>query len=217
MARRKGPVDSGATTIGRVRVIFVDMEGDSDAIAGAIRDVTSVIRLGQTAVSPGVRSLRSADGGSTSENYEDDSNGVDNGEQEISAPPATADRPKASSSKRNLPKPKLVTDIDLRSGAMPLEKYVELKSPKSQIDKYLVAVGWFSEVGGVEEVGIDHVYTVFKAMKWTDLPPDVRQPLNDLERKKELLTKASRGFWTLNHLGEAELERMGTGKVSGES
>jgi hypothetical protein len=103
--------------------------------------------------------------------------------------------------------PKLV-DIDLRAGDIPFEEYVAQTAPQSQIEKVLVIAGWYSNYANVKEITVDHVYSGFKAMKWTDVPNDFRVPLADLARKKEFLTKGDRRSWVLNHLGEAELQKM---------
>jgi hypothetical protein len=110
--------------------------------------------------------------------------------------------------KRKVRSPKIVETIDLEAGDMPFSEFVEHTDPQTQMEKVLVAVAWYKEYGGIPEATVDHVYTCFKLMNWTDMPKDFGVPLSDLQRKKGFLSKGARGAWKLNHIGDNEVQKM---------
>jgi hypothetical protein len=98
-----------------------------------------------------------------------------------------------------------VIEVDLNSGDMPFEKYVEQKSPDQLIAKFLVIAVWFKEFRNLDEITADHVYTGFKKVGWGPVP-DMTQPFRDL--KKTGRGDYEGGKFKVNHIGIDFVEKM---------
>ncbi len=106
---------------------------------------------------------------------------------------------------RKFPVPEVI-DIDLISGEMPFEKYCEGKNLNTDWNKYLACAAWLKEHRNIAAITDDHIYTMFKFMKWS-LTADVAAPLRGM-KKQGWFTTPERGKYAINHLGENEVNRM---------
>lgn len=104
-------------------------------------------------------------------------------------------------------------DLDLTSGDIPLKEFLEKKNPDSDIKKYLAIAYWFKKYRNIEEVSSDHAYTCYRFMGtgW-QIPIDPTRPFRQMKSKPYSWMKAgaTKGFYTINHLGENEVEKMGS-------
>jgi hypothetical protein len=101
-----------------------------------------------------------------------------------------------------------VIDVDVTSEPS-LASFAAKKNPSSESMKFLVVVAWFNQHRGIDAVGVDHVYTCYRALKWDCTMEDFSQPLRDLKRR-QLLHKKGRGLYAINHLGLAEVGNLGS-------
>lgn len=104
--------------------------------------------------------------------------------------------------------PKPVNDLDMEAGGKPFEKFaVEKGSPEDHVARYLVAAAWLDEYAKVTPATVDHIFTCYKSAGWTYDPKDPGFPFRNL--KKQGLGDTTKGAFTINHLGRAEVKKMG--------
>jgi len=122
---------------------------------------------------------------------------------------AAADASKTSKNgvARKFPVP-IVLDLDLTQGNPPLKEYLEQKKPKSDIRRYLLIAAWLKENLKIDEVGINHIYTGYRAMNWQS-PDDVAAPLRSMRQKHYgYFNKGKeKGFFAINHIGIGEANK----------
>jgi hypothetical protein len=101
-------------------------------------------------------------------------------------------------------------DIIFNSGDITFKDFVNQKNPDNDNKKYLVVAYWLKKYGNTPDVSADHVYTCFRYMTWT-VPPDVLQPFRNLKARQYgwMSNGSAKGTYTINHLGENEIEKMG--------
>jgi len=134
---------------------------------------------------------------------------VDETADEAAASNGVTSSPKTKPRKATISKPKIL-ELDLKSGAKPLEAFLSEKAPESITSKYLVIAAWFKECRQIDSVTIDHVYTSFRAMSWgTGTMADLTQPFRDL--KKNDRGDYQDGKFTINHIGVGIVEKMNSG------
>ena len=101
--------------------------------------------------------------------------------------------------------PSLVGDLDLRSdGKKALQDFVTEKKPKSQAEQCTVAVYYLRHILEVQTVNVDHVYTVFKAMKW-------RLPANLTNRMQQV--KTTKGWLDTSNMSAIDTTTVGENYV----
>ena len=103
----------------------------------------------------------------------------------------------------------VLPDVDLNSGEMPLQTFLQQKNPVSRLDRYLAIAYWFKQYRSVPEITPDHVYTSFRKMGWTSDINDMAQPFRDLKRAGKGAT--AKGVFVINHLGEDTVNELGRG------
>ena len=126
-------------------------------------------------------------------------------EDEDSTEPPLRVRP--STPRKPYVKKVAVVDVDLKSGDMPFEDFVREKNPQSMLDKYLTIATWFKRYRQIETVTADHVYTGYKKMGWGTDINDMSQPFRDLKRAGR--GEVKKGTFTINHLGEDLIDKLG--------
>jgi hypothetical protein len=110
--------------------------------------------------------------------------------------------------------PTFLNDLDLSKGTKPLSEFIEAKNPTDVMDKYLVVGFWLQKYLSVEEVTVDHVYTVFDHLGWKgEMPAKPGKPLADLKSKRHMLTREQgTAGYKVNFKGEQHVENMGAKK-----
>jgi hypothetical protein len=114
----------------------------------------------------------------------------------------------------NFKSPTFLNSLDLSKATKPLEEFVEEKKPTDVMDKYLVILFWLQKHLSVEEVTVDHIYTVFDHLGWKgEMPLKASKPLSDLKSKRHVITRddGATGY-KLNFKGEQYVERMASKK-----
>jgi uncharacterized protein YjhX (UPF0386 family) len=97
--------------------------------------------------------------------------------------------------------------LDLTSGVS-LESFVNEHAPESELDRNLVVAAWFKEHRNEHAITVGHVYTSYRAMKWSTGIEDFSWPLRSL-KSKQLMSSQGRGQYAINHLGLARVQDMG--------
>jgi hypothetical protein len=199
MARQ--PVSKGGTS--RIRFIMLDAElpeGDLSQITSAIQNAlkpTTIVqqRLPNQPAAPALIS-----NGAAGEPINDEPSELG----EAAAVPEAA-RPAREPRARKPTVPK-VLDLDLTTGVS-LESYASEHPPKSEPDRHLVVAAWFKEHRGEDAITVGHVYTCYRAMKWSAAKEDFSWPLRAL-KKDQLMTSPGRGQYAINNLGLARVQDM---------
>lgn len=198
-----GPEDRAKV---KFRVIEFELEGGNAAVENSVRNLSAALtqRNGGTSPKPPLKAVAPVLApGSVDLNGdlpEDAVTEIEEQEELSESVPAKARTP------RKFPTPEVI-DIDLTTGDTPFKQYCELKTPSSDQKKYLVCAAWLKEYRDTPAVTDDHIYTMFKFMKWT-VPPDVAGPLRAM-KKQGWFTTPERGKYAINHLGENEVNELG--------
>jgi len=195
MARRKSPSASSTSNTsegGRVRLLFVEMEGNDDTLQASIKAFTQA--MSKTTV---VRRL-AADGGAPPVDGDDDM--LETGDDDADVVDVEA----GSDDATNSPEPrrrrgegpkrdrntgiKLNPELDLSpDGTTSLASFVEAKGPGSQQAEIAVFVYWLKETAGLSKATLDDVFTCFKKTG-RKLPKDLRQSIRNAEKTQGWVT-----------------------------
>ncbi len=112
--------------------------------------------------------------------------------------------------KRYYSTPSVIADLDIGEGPQSFQDYfVKLGSPSSVNKRYLIVALWLKENRGIDEISVDHIYTVFRLMSWS-VQKDVGQPLRSLKNKSFLGTGSSKKMYVINHIGSESVRKMFT-------
>jgi len=139
----------------------------------------------------------------------DDEGGVDEVELTLSSP--SSNKKKNAVRQYRTPQP---LELDLISGDLPLKSFLDQKQPDGDVKRYLVIAHWLKQHRNIQEVTMDHMYTCYRHMGtgW-QVPADAAAPLRTMKGKQYgwMKTGSTKGSYTLNHLGENEVGKMGNG------
>lgn len=211
--------DSGGI---KVRVIEFELHGRNATVSEGIKAITEAISGGRAIVvaeprRPALPGTPKNETATTQVTVDADELAQPEGstvtpetEVEEAAAPANGG---GSVTKRayNFKKPTFLNDLDPSKASKPLKDFIEEKKPKSVPDKYMVVVVWLITYMGVQEVTVDHVYTIFDQLGWKgEMPTNPSIPLRDLKSKRNMLTReeGAEGY-KVNFKGEKYVENMG--------
>jgi hypothetical protein len=132
----------------------------------------------------------------------------DDDEQETSSNGSTAKRI------YNHRAPKFMDELDLTQARKSIEDFMAEKgNPSETNDRYIVVAVWLKEQMQIEELTINHIYTVFDNLGWkSQIPVNHSQPLRDLKTKRHFLTKEKDTGYKVNWQGIQYVAKMGAGK-----
>lgn len=198
----RGDRDGGGTK-GRVkfRVIEFELDGGDTALLESLRSIAATFG-GRLKVAP-VKMLPSPASGAAQTEPE-----VDPESDDAASVGAASENPpdRPVRTLRTFKSPNVITDLDLESG-VPLKSFCEGKKPDGDWKRYLVICAWLKEQRGIDDVGIDHIYTCYRAMGWHPRK-DVAQPLREMKSKQGWFAKGKqRGTYAINHIGLAEVAK----------
>lgn len=138
----------------------------------------------------------------------DDQSGIDEGDGLSSSP---SFKKKSAARQYRTPQP---LELDLVSGDPPLKNFLEQKQPDGDVKRYLAIAHWLKQHRNIQEITMDHVYTCYRHMGtgW-QVPADVGAPLRAMKGKQYgwMKTGSTKGSYSINHLGENEVGKMGNG------
>lgn len=189
----------------KMTVMLFQLEGNDETIQEGFRTINNAI---EKLVNPVVRVIAAPNGGTAVLPLGISKSGDAGPVVDVMAEETLDDEVKTTSSKapksglaRKLPMPAII-ELELTKGEQPLKEYLEQKKPTSDIRKYLLIAAWLKENLGIDEVGINHIYTCYRAMEW-QVPDDVAAPLRSMKRKQYGYFNAGkeRGLFAINHIG----------------
>jgi len=190
----------------KVRFIMLEADGDLSEISQAI---TQALRPTQPPARQHVAiTARSTDSSQRPATAQEDDSGeivteIDT-EDSQDHESAAESKPRAT---RKLPRPNVLSDVDLTSGEIPFEKFAEEKgNPSTHLKRYLLISYWFKTFRSVDAITPNHVFTCYKKVGWTTQARDFAQPLRDLARNGNGEMKD--GSFVINHIGEGVVEKM---------
>jgi hypothetical protein len=118
------------------------------------------------------------------------------------------DAPKPKAAKRGKSKTvKVLNDVDLESGDVPLTTFYEQKQPSGTSKLYLMIAAWFKEHRGLDEITAEHIYTCYRWLKMNP-PKDITQPLRDMKTQGWFDSGTTRGSYAINQIGMNEARDM---------
>jgi hypothetical protein len=207
----KNPIGLDDRAKVKFRVIEFELEGANAAVENSVKNLTTVIMQKNGASAPAKPALIRGNGAGpvlraapTGADIPEEPENLqelvpDANEDSVESAPA---KPRVA---RRPPVPQVI-EIDLTSGEMPFAKFCEGKHLSKDTDKYLLCAVWQKEYRNTPSVTDDHIYTMFKFMKWP-IQADVAAPLRSMKRTG-WFTTPERGKYAVNHLGENEVNRM---------
>lgn len=174
-----------------------EFEGTTDFVRDELRELRELVRAGLLPVSSVVAEEEGLDEEPSAP------------QSEASAGSATEAEGASKSKKarsRSVHTPKVIK-LDLTGGGKnSLEAFAESKKPKSDMDKYEVIAYWLKSALNLDEVGPDHMYTCFKALKWR-VPSNIGQGFRNAKRSHAAFEFGSQpGVYTMTHLGDNRVE-----------
>lgn len=197
----KQTIAKGGTT--KVRFIMLEAEGAegdlaqiATAIQNALKPTTTVIQQRLPASPSGVPAL-----GNSVDNA--DAPDLDYEEEVVDAPVVPTPR---AARKNKYPVPKVMDDLDLTT-APSFQDFADEKKPEKEVDRFLVVAAWFHEHRSEGAIGMNHVFTCYKKMRWSSAIADFAWPLRALKREG-LMSSPSRGLYAINHIGLGRVEEM---------
>jgi hypothetical protein len=190
----------------RVRIVFIE----GDLAPGDLKEITQALTnaVRPTPAAPRVFSppriaspSLAADTAELSEEVAEQVFDDDEDRESSSTNPQT----KRPSKPRKYRSPEAV-DLDFKSGSIPWAQFASQKGPESHRARYLVACAWLAEHAGIKTATANHVFTCYKGAGWTF---DIQDPTVTFRQLKgEQLGVVSKGSFTINHLGIAEVEKL---------
>lgn len=199
MARTSG---NRASSPSKIRFIMLDAELSDSNLGQVTQAIQNALRPAQPASSDRV-AIMAARRIEPSEDQVDDSDIQEFEEIEVEEQPASRQR---ANGPRKYRTPK-VLDLDLVSEPS-WEAFARSKNPSNDQKKFLVVAAWFKNYRDIDGITVDHVYTCFRSVKWDTAIADFGAPLRAL-KKRQLLEQTGKGTYAINHLGLAEVDRLG--------
>jgi hypothetical protein len=210
----------------KVFVAGFDMEGSEETMAEgfkAIRELAASIS--RSTMLPPAMAPKALPGGKT-ETGAKDTTETETDEQPVvvevedieseDAAEDTSSNGNGSGTKRpySFKRPEFMDALDVTKAKKDLKEFVAEKNPPDVMNKYLAIVYFLQKYMDVEEVTVDHIYTVFDVLGWkTEMPLKAGKPLADLKSKRNMLTREPEAEgYKLNFKGEQEVDKMGATK-----
>jgi hypothetical protein len=99
--------------------------------------------------------------------------------------------------------------LDLVSGDISFEHFAKQKNPNSHLKKYLVIAYWLKKYLRIERVGVQHVYTVYKFMRWS-ISNDIDSTFRTAISGSQEFKRVGQGEYEMTIAGENVVEKMGS-------
>ena len=195
----KASTSKGSST--KIRFIMIEAEiaeGDLSQISQAIQNAL------KPALPPARQSRLAQQTNSSADDVEleelvEESADSDDTETAPTSKPAKQHR------QRTISVPK-VLELEL-SGDPTWADFAIQKAPKSEREKFLTVAAWFKLHKQIDAITTDHVYTCYRAAKWSTSLDDFNAPLRALKHA-QLLSTPTRGLYAINHLGLSRVDEL---------
>jgi hypothetical protein len=211
MAKDKGAAEKGRI---KVEIIRFELEGNDASLQEGLRSVAAALTRINGAPPRALPTRNAAaltvdrDAGNQPDDDEEHDITADESGAEAATAATTRSR-KAPSAPRS---PEILENVDFTSGSTPLKDFLSragIDDEDSHYKRYLAVAYWFKRHASTAEVTMDHVYTAFRFMQWTDAPTDAGSPLRDMKSRKNMKWMGkgeARGAYKINHIGENVVE-----------
>ena len=98
--------------------------------------------------------------------------------------------------------------LDVTKAKVSLNDFLTKKKPGNPDTKrYLAIAVWLKDELGIDEVGIDEIYTCYRDMGW-NTPGDASKPLRNLKTRGWMLAGSKDGYFKVFHVGENVVRDM---------
>ena len=195
-----------------VQIVKFKVKGATPDLIDSLKNVAAALSGNVATVAP-PRALRSVNapgangvsgnGAAQAEYVEEDE------EQTIEQAVEPASKPRRAPAKRKVRALRVMEELNFDGKSMSLQEFMDQYNFEDKaMRKYLGIAAWFKEQGPGEDITINHVYTAYRSLGWTDMPDNPSQPLNDAANKKnfEWLSAGEKsGTYHINHVGEKKL------------
>lgn len=169
-----------------------EFEGDKDFVVKELVELRELVKAGLLPVQPAVSEDEQVVA-------ECDVNASESGGADL----ADSSTPLAKKNKQRKVQPPKILNLDFRgNGRVALQGYAEEKKPTSDADKFVVIAHWLKTELNLDDVGNDHIYTCFKALKWR-IPKDIAQGFRNAKNRLGAFGNgATAGTFRLTTVGE---------------
>lgn len=196
--------------IGKMRVRFIEFEldGKDETLQESLKTIATVVnppRRSPAALGP--VSMKTDDAKKKAPDAEPPAQDAFQFD-----PPDTTEEETTPSSEQPRPRgPRTYTSptviaLPEAAGKRPIDEYIASYRCETLRDKYLLALGYLSEIG-IQEATADHVYTCFRKLEW-GIQKDFAQPLRALRRSQHVERNSKPGLFVLNHVGHDAIREL---------
>jgi hypothetical protein len=151
-------------------VFGINLEGSEDVVMEGIKAFTTAMAKSGTTLAPAVVRPALEGAKQTAAAGVIDVEEADDTVEEITEEDPdteTAEEPTSNGTERKKripPDPKVINDLDITAGPVPLKAFVEQKGPRKVQDRLVVVATWLKKHKGYEEITRDHLYTCYQQM-----------------------------------------------------
>ena len=184
-------------------VFGINLEGSEDVVMEGIKAFTSALSKTSVVVTTAVArpALSNPKGNGlvleASEPQEDvlDNDVIENEDNDHEEQTQEASNNATERKRRIPPQPKILHDLDINAGDVPLKTFVEQKNPQKAQDRIVVVAVWLKKYRNLGEVSRDELYNCYQQMGGTSdwkSPNDWDALLRQLGRRKGWFDKGSK-------------------------
>lgn len=142
----------------RMTVIHFETESSNETLQENIRQIANTISR-SLGLPPPARTplppVQLQPSNPLEQAYEVDSIADDAGQSS----PSTPQRPRTGKKRLTVTPAKVLDDLNLNGGNIPLNTFIEQNKPESHTKRYLVIAAWLKEYRNIDEITGDHIYT----------------------------------------------------------
>lgn len=191
---------------GKIRVFLFELEGTDETLLESVRSIAGAVnRTFSNTTQVVTKVLAPPTNGEKVEDLSAEAELHESIEEDENTP-ITSSMPKNKRARRRTT-PEIIPDLDLTSGSSSLKSFCEKKNPDNDTLKYLVIAIWLRDNRDLKEVSINHVYTCYRLMGWSN-PEDFGRVFQNAKPKGYFTKGSSKGSWAITHIGENRVTEM---------
>lgn len=185
---------------GKIEFVFVKLEGSNETIQETVKTIADAIKPQLVYMRPSLppfEEQRALDA-------------IEVEPEEVLVEPAekpTPKKKKETTRVRSASRPPEPLDLDLTTGDMPFKRYVQLKNPKSDADRYVLVADWLNTYRSISPINKAHIHTCYRFMGWT-APEDLNQTFRSL--KNQDFRQHAQGQYAITVVGQNRISELNT-------
>lgn len=188
----------------KLRILDLEIEGADDSLADSVRNAVSAALTHNGSGRPLPRPVRQSDSSavlSAADDEIEDDDSVDDNEGQVVRPMPTQPQ------RRWKPRRMSILELDFDSAPKSLSDFVGELTLDSHMKKFTAIATWFKEYMRTPSINVDHIFTAYKKLKWSDFPRDPIAIFKDLKNKRNYkwFNAGQRGEYEINYIGEQQL------------